>query len=71
MTPTSVYLPAGEVTLARWVEILPRDEAQLSDLAQQLAAHVQEARADMDQVVGELVLVQRTTGIYWMTTGLA
>lgn len=64
MTPEPVYLPTSEPDLKRWTSILPRDEAQLGDLARQLAGHVQEARANMHQVVGELELVQRTTDIY-------
>lgn len=64
MMPVSVYLPTGESELARWTSLLPRDEAQLGDLVRQLAGHVQEAHADMHQVVGDLELVQRATDIY-------
>ncbi|MDR6330591.1 hypothetical protein [Deinococcus soli (ex Cha et al. 2016)] len=64
MTPAPVYLPTSEADLKRWTSILPRDEAQLGDLARHLAGHVQEARANMHQVVGELELVQRATDIY-------
>lgn len=38
-------LPINEAELALWTSIPPCDEAQLGDLARQLAAHVQEARA--------------------------